>query len=610
MQKIHQRLVTALLILSGLTFTAAASETQSSLNKAVIDITTDVFDGYSGVEVTEHGLLGYNYALSVPNGEDILLGFDPRNSSDANTEFSYLDIAQGWDIKLPQITGSTFVTSRGIKVSISEIDISMNQGKYVYEEGYGRETTFSSAGLIQSVVDEFDNTTTYNYVDGKISKITYNDHSVVSFNHNGNSLSITYSCNGEPDLVLASFNIDSENKLSSITAEDETLLFEYDHSADLSTILLASCELQDEYTKSFSYVECMPPTGEDYHRVTEINTFYAEGMSKTQSYSYDAQYQLDSVSFENGFLIEYEYSTDANGNKSVQQTKHTPSNISVTSYTKNDIGQITNYVSGQTELQIEYNNNNRIESINDNGTITTYTYNNMGLPALSTTSNGVISQFVYNDDGVLIEKRTNDGDIVYFNNDLQSTISVPASSSNNLVETPLSRASWSVQYNINSSVGVTNFMASYGLNEGACNCYGFAMAKYTDNRDPGYFAGKYYGSMLKDNLNTLKIAVEEDVDALGRYAFDCGISDSFTSHQWKIAMRIRTGYDYHFMKQSYQGPWMFKAGSTGPVMQLLSNRTPQGVSWDTYSYNVSTSRYQVEMSGCYNSSIYYMIIEG
>ena len=74
-------------------------------------------------------------------------------------------------------------------------------------------------------------------------------------------------------------------------------------------------------------------------------------------------------------------------------------------------------------------------------------------------------------------------------------------------------------------------------------------------------------------------------------------------------MRIRTGQDYHFMKQSYQGPWMFKAGNTGPVMQLLSNKTPQ-VSWDQYVYNVSTHQYQVETSKFYNSAIKYMLIEG
>lgn len=604
MRKNYQKLVITFLLIIAFTFSAAAAQIQTSPNANQINLATDVFDGYSGIEVTDYGLLGYNYAISIPNGEELLFGFDPRTIND--DQCSYLNIAHGWDIKLPRISDFTLTTLRGYQIPIDELEINTEQGNYILNEGYGRKTIFSSSGLIKSVIDEFDNTTTYQYIDGKLSKILYTDGSIISFDRNDNALSILYSFEDESDSILATFNTTSECKLSSIVGVADTSYFDYLDGSNSTPILLKSYELQNEYTKQFTYAKRTSDPTNEYARVSTINTIYPDGITKTYQYTYNSQDQLCSISFGNGFLIEYEYSTDTRNNKTVQQTKHTPSNVSVTSYTKNIAGQTIEYVSDHNKIQIEYNDNNKITSINDNGNTTTYTYNSHGLPVSSITTDGILSKFVYNSNGNLQEKRVSAEEIVY----LDSTMALPnIFPDNSMIQAPLRRASWSVQYKINSDVGVTNFLESYGLGLGSCNCYGFSMGTYTKSIDPGTFAGKYYSTMLKDNLNTLKLAVEEDQTALGRHFFDCGISDNFTSHQWKIAMRIRTGQDYHFMKQSYQGPWMFKAGNTGPVMQLLSNKTPQ-VSWDQYVYNVSTHQYQVETSKFYNSAIKYMLIEG
>lgn len=604
MRKNYQKLVITFLLIIAFTFSAAAAQIQTSPNANQINLATDVFDGYSGIEVTDYGLLGYNYAISIPNGEELLFGFDPRTIND--DQCSYLNIAHGWDIKLPRISDFTLTTLRGYQIPIDELEINTEQGNYILNEGYGRKTIFSSSGLIKSVIGEFDNTTTYQYIDGKLSKILYTDGSIISFDRNDNALSILYSFEDESDSVLATFNTTSECKLSSIVGVADTSYFDYLDGSNSTPILLKSYELQNEYTKQFTYAKRTSDPTNEYARVSTINTIYPDGITKTYQYTYNSQDQLCSISFGNGFLIEYEYSTDTRNNKTVQQTKHTPSNVSVTSYTKNIAGQTIEYVSDHNKIQIEYNDNNKITSINDNGNTTTYTYNSHGLPVSSITTDGILSKFIYDSNGNLQEKRVSAEEIVY----LDSTMAFPnIFPDNSMIQAPLRRASWSVQYKINSDVGVTNFLESYGLGLGSCNCYGFSMGTYTKSIDPGTFAGKYYSTMLNDNLNTLKLAVEEDQTALGRHFFDCGISDNFTSHQWKIAMRIRTGQDYHFMKQSYQGPWMFKAGNTGPVMQLLSNKTPQ-VSWDQYVYNVSTHQYQVETSKFYNSAIKYMLIEG
>lgn len=530
-------------------------------------------------------MLGYNYAITTPNNEEILFGFDPRN-----IRHNYLDIAQGWDIKLPRISEHSLITLRGYKIPIDELDIHNEQGDYILDEGYGRKTVFSPSGLIKSVVDEFDNETTYRYFNGKLTEISYADSSRVFFNRSDKGLSITYSYNNGTTIVLALFNVSSEYKLYSIEGFNDSFFFDYLNGPDSTPILLKSCELQDEYVKRFTYINYLDDKIEnEYARVSMIDITYSDNITKNYHYTYNSQEQLRSVSFGNGFWIEYEYSTDKENSHTVHQVKHTPSTVSVISTTKNYAGQIIEYINNQNKVRIEYNDNNKITSIDDDGIITEYTYNNNGLLVSSITTDGIISEYSY-DNRLQNEK-------LYLEEDVTS-------------HSLLRRASWSVQYKINQNVGVTDFMESYGLNLGSCNCYGFSMGRYTQSIDPGTFAGKYYDTMLKDNLNTLKLAVEEDQTALGRYFFDCGVADNFTSHQWKIAMRIKSGHDYHFMEQSYQGPWMFKAGNTGPVMQLLSNQTPPRVSWDQYNYNVSTHRYQVETSAYYNSAIKYMIIEG
>lgn len=614
MRKNYQKLVITFLLIIAFTFSAAAAQIQTSPNANQINLATDVFDGYSGIEVTDYGLLGYNYAISIPNGEELLFGFDPRTIND--DQCSYLNIAHGWDIKLPRISDFTLTTLRGYQIPIDELEINTEQGNYILNEGYGRKTIFSSSGLIKSVIDEFDNTTTYQYIDGKLSKILYTDGSIISFDRNDNALSILYSFEDEADSVLATFNTTSECKLSSIVGVADTAHFDYLDGSNSTPILLKSYELQNEYTKQFTYTKRTSDPTNEYARVSTINTIYPDGITETYQYSYNTQEQLCSISFGNGFLIEYEYSTDARNNKTVQQTKHTPSTVSVTSYTQNISGQITEYVSNQNKIQIEYNDNNKITSINDNGNITSYTYNTNGLPISSITPDGIISEFIYDTNGKLKAKKVHTGETFYSNSDTQNTLISPTNSASDLFNAPLRRASWSVQYKLPNgtnnvySIGVTNFLAAYGLKDGSCNCYGFAMGRYTDHKNPGQHAGKNYNSMLWDNINTLKLAVEEDQSALGHYSFDCNVSTSFSSHQWKIVMRTRIGYDYHFMKQSYQGPWMFKAGNSGSVMQLLNNLTPERVTWDSYDFNFSTNRYQVQFSNCYLAPTYYMIIQG
>lgn len=77
MRNKYQRLTIILILFVTFTITATAAQLQILPQDNLINICNDVFDGYSGTEVTDHGLLGYNYAITTPNNEEILFGFDP-----------------------------------------------------------------------------------------------------------------------------------------------------------------------------------------------------------------------------------------------------------------------------------------------------------------------------------------------------------------------------------------------------------------------------------------------------------------------------------------------------------------------------------------------------
>ncbi len=164
-----------------------------------------------------------------------------------------------------------------------------------------------------------------------------------------------------------------------------------------------------------------------------------------------------------------------------------------------------------------------------------------------------------------------------------------------------------VIYNINSNVGVTNYHEYYGLPQTGFNCYTFALGKSYDLCNPGYYSGR---GLDLFSLSGIKLNVEYDQRSLGRGIYDCTVNDSIPYHSWKIVLRIRAGYDYHFMQISNtsDSAWQQKAGWSGPVMQLLGGKNPSNVTWDLYYHNSSTDRYAVDVTGFYNSGMHYMII--
>ena len=96
--------------------------------------------------------------------------------------------------------------------------------------------------------------------------------------------------------------------------------------------------------------------------------------------------------------------------------------------------------------------------------------------------------------------------------------------------------------------------------------------------------------------------------SLGRSIYDCSVNASIPAHSWEIALRINQGKDYHFMQKSRDMSWGFKAGKSGPVMEVLNGRNPNAITWDTYYKPLFSSQYQVNNTAYYTGSIAYMLI--
>lgn len=310
--------------------------------------------------------------------------------------------------------------------------------------------------------------------------------------------------------------------------------------------------------------------------------------------------------------ILYNYKQSSNGSLTIDTIKKYSGKVSSSSETINKVGQITKYVDNGNVLKLRYNQYNKISEEIENDNKIFYYYTKQGKVAQSNFSNGAVIKFDYYNDGEIKKITSNvDGNNYMLTGDIsKDRILETVKNINKKTEDSLTLAADSgvyVTYNINNNVGVTNFFTYYNVSAWAFNCYTFALGIYNDRKDPGNYSGR---DLNLSSISGIKLNVEKDQESLGRSIYDSTVNASIPSHSWKIALRIRNGEDYHFMKISNESgaSWQQKAG-TGPVLQLLNGKTPSDITWDTYYYNSSTGKYAVQTSGFYNSSIKYMIIK-
>lgn len=590
-------------------------------------ITEEVFDGYEGLETTLSGKVGFNYDLVTPDGNHVvLIGFNPYMTKSDSYYNSVYKIGTGWQIKLPylDINAARLYQADGYSYSylvgrnlyslvnypgtaqLSKIVIGDIVG-YCFVRADGSKDYFSNDGRILKTIDAFENITEYSYLNGVLSKITYPDNSSVHLIRTQASVELKYNNNTET-VTFATVNFatspDNVLVLESIDYDKGNLSFKYSEIG--KTLVLSTYTIENKHSRSIQYDATAK-------RIQSSMTTYADGSSISKQYYYDAQGRVSRYVDGDFAEEQYEYTLNRNGDLIIDTTKSCQGTTSVDTKTFNSCGQFTKYVQNGTTLELEYNEYNAVSEEKEGNLTINYSFTPQGKVSLADFSNGEQIAYNYYSDGQLEKVETNNQQTYYSRsgniekitntNKVLFDVNQPATFSS-----PTTRSigsNISVLYNINSYVGVTNFHTYYGLSQSGFNCYSYAIGKHDRSYNPGNLSGR---TLNLSSFSGIKANVEADQRSLSRGIYDCAVNADIPGHCWEIALRIRSGQDYHFMQKSRDRSWGFKAGVGGPVMEVLSNRTPNDITWDTYNKPLFSSQYKVQTSAFYNSQISYMMI--
>jgi len=100
------------------------------------------------------------------------------------------------------------------------------------------------------------------------------------------------------------------------------------------------------------------------------------------------------------------------------------------------------------------------------------------------------------------------------------------------------------------------------------NCYGYILNRIANDTSdplagymfqPGYRTGNYYTSLTASAIIT---AVKSDRKDLGRTIRSSSYSETPGSNEYKVALVIAPGTDYHWYRQDSDGGWSHKPGLT------------------------------------------------
>lgn len=582
------------------------------------NVCEEIFDGYENIETTTSGKVGFNYVIEIPNtNKDLRLGFNPYNSSEDCYVNELYNIGLGWQYKLSNIqinenkitiykpSGYTYdVKKSNGKYEIInyplEHTLSLVNDVYILEEPYGVKEYFSLEGTLVKSINEFGESTEYKYNDLGLEKIIYSDGTYIqlqnSFENKFCKKEIYY-VNNTKELLIGTIvvNIEENKTLKSITSNNGFNV-SFDYSIYKDVIELVNYSIEGKYNRDIVY---------NHNSVSKIITHYYDNESVEQSnYLYDEFGRISKIIDGDDAETQYTYKLDSNNNLIINTLKYFNGSLSSNTKTLNNFGQITQYSSSEGILKMKYQNNRVVEE-SENDLSIHYTYNDNGLVETAKLSNGEYINYTYYNDGTKKETITNiNGEIHSY---INKESNVNLNSINNSI-TPY--ATINILYKIGTNIGVTNWHTAYGLSQTSFNCYTYSIGKAGEARDPGYYSKSYNNNHTTAGA---KLNAENDQEALGRKIYDSTVSGSHDAHSWKIALKVRKNYDYHFMKKSYgsSSNWEFKAGVPGPVMRVLNGKTPSQITWDLYYLNPSTKKWELNVSNFYNelSAPKYMVIK-
>lgn len=189
--------------------TSAAALSAGNLTIPLKNVSEEIFDGYTGLETTISGKVGYNYDLiTADSSHTVLIGFNP------NMAESYFDdvynIGTGWQVKLPyldlaekrlyQTDGYSFAfttdkNAYSVKNYPGIAQLTKND-VCCFEKADGSKEYFSDSGSIIQSIDAFGNETKYQYTNGILSEIIYPENTSIHFlraqNNACTSVSLVY----------------------------------------------------------------------------------------------------------------------------------------------------------------------------------------------------------------------------------------------------------------------------------------------------------------------------------------------------------------------------------------------------------------------------------
>ena len=338
----------AITMVIGMVFCCGAT---ASAEEPTILYSEEIFDGYSGIENTTSGKIGYNHAVPLPNGEVVKLGFAPSNAVYREVYDEEFSLGLGWNFKIARISevdGQKYLYQTNGKVY--EIDEELNivnypsehtltlraDGTYLLEEPFGYFSLFDTNGRLVSSVDSYAKVTSYVYVENGLKEIRYSDGSVFRVNYAENDGTETLRCfyiSSAEATSMLTITIANDRLIRMQDAQAGQLLFAYTQDGLLSYFL------RDESDRVLQYETSI--TGKRLSK-----KFIAlDGVTTEYNYGYNAEGLLVTDTTVGQGTVTYTYQQDANGNLTTIRQENFGAGTFWTANTKNELGQTVSFSS-------------------------------------------------------------------------------------------------------------------------------------------------------------------------------------------------------------------------------------------------------------------------
>ena len=289
--------------------------------------------------------------------------------------------------------------------------------KETYADTTTREFTYNPVGSRITRKDNNGNTTIYTYDNlYRLTNRDYPDSNDDTFGYDAGGRMSTASNNN----AAISYIYDDANRILSETLNGNTTGYSYDASAGKRTITYPGGRVIEENMNLRSFLNNIKEgastiAGYTYDPASRVTGRSYLNNGTSMSLNYDNNNRVTDLTHNPGGFVDFNYAFDNEGNRLYEEKVHRPARSE--QYTYDDIYRLTNYKAGAlsggeitapvTQTQYNYDGVGNGTSTDRDGTVTTYTPNNMN-EYTAIVDGGTINP-VYDNNGNL----TNDGTNTY-----------------------------------------------------------------------------------------------------------------------------------------------------------------------------------------------------